>query len=349
MPGLPLRAWWRTRLLRLRATRAVYLQMLHVDKGSSETRILNNAVMSIQVGLQDLKLGSPGRILSAIRNLHAGVLLLLKARLAELSPENSDDVLLKQRIEPTRGPEGEVSFVGSGKKTVEAEQIRERLTSLGVHVDWRRIKALTDERNYIEHYAARITDDALRAIASSVLVIVRDFTEAELKRDPAALFGAEAWADLIRNKDVFDAERAACIEALKQIDWPHELGAVIGAYTCDDCTSPLMRVVDSAEPFEALVFSCRSCGCEVACEEFVEGALRRHYPHDEYRAVHDNVSDPLDTCPECGNLTYVAERQGCSFCGYELDYTECMVCGEELRLDDQDNGGVCSYHAEDRD
>jgi hypothetical protein len=74
------------------------------------------AALSIQVGLEDLALGTPARLLSSVRNLHAGVLLLRKARLLELSPEGSDEVLLKQKIRPRLNSAGGVDFVGTGKK-----------------------------------------------------------------------------------------------------------------------------------------------------------------------------------------------------------------------------------------
>jgi hypothetical protein len=277
-------------------------------------------------------------------------LLLLKTRLVQLSPGGSDDVLLKQRIRPKLGAFGELSFVGSGDKTVETEQLGERLKSLGVRVDWKRVQTLTRERNNIEHYAAKLSNDALRALASAVLVIVRDFTTAELKQDPAKLFGAEAWAYLIENKDVYDAERAACLESFHGIVWPHtDLGPVVGSYTCPECDSQLVRPVDPTEHFEDLAFACRSCGGSAEAADFVERALRQYNPHDEYRAVQEGGDDPLEQCPECDRCTYIVEQQACPLCGYELEYTECMVCEEELTLDDQDNGGLCSYHAEPRE
>jgi hypothetical protein len=37
--------------------------------------LLTNAVASINVGVEDYKTGVPERLLSAVRNIHAGVLL----------------------------------------------------------------------------------------------------------------------------------------------------------------------------------------------------------------------------------------------------------------------------------
>lgn len=60
--------------------------------------ILANAVASVQIGVEDYLSDDPRRVLSAVRNLSAGILLLFKERLRELSPTNSDEVLIKQQI-----------------------------------------------------------------------------------------------------------------------------------------------------------------------------------------------------------------------------------------------------------
>ena len=40
--------------------------------------LLTNAVQSIQIGIEDFSSTDPRRILSTVRNLYAGILLLLK-------------------------------------------------------------------------------------------------------------------------------------------------------------------------------------------------------------------------------------------------------------------------------
>jgi hypothetical protein len=59
--------------------------------------ILENAVSSIQIGIEDYQSNDPRRVLSVVRNLSAGVLLLFKEKLRQLSPDGSDEVLIKQR------------------------------------------------------------------------------------------------------------------------------------------------------------------------------------------------------------------------------------------------------------
>lgn len=60
--------------------------------------LLNNAISSIQIGIEDYESEDERRVLSAVRNLTAGILLLFKEKLSELSPGDSNEVLLKQQI-----------------------------------------------------------------------------------------------------------------------------------------------------------------------------------------------------------------------------------------------------------
>ncbi len=80
--------------------------------------ILKNAVDSIAMGIEDYKKSDPKRLVSCTRNLSAGLLLLFKHKLAELSPAGSSEVLIKQWVLPTKGSSG-LQWVGKGKKTVD--------------------------------------------------------------------------------------------------------------------------------------------------------------------------------------------------------------------------------------
>ena len=65
--------------------------------------ILNNAIDSIAVGLEDYSLSAsdPRRIVSCTRNIFAGVLLLFKHKLSLLSDLDSDEALVNYH--PRRG------------------------------------------------------------------------------------------------------------------------------------------------------------------------------------------------------------------------------------------------------
>ncbi|MEX2546021.1 MAG: hypothetical protein WD316_12905 [Phycisphaeraceae bacterium] len=48
------------------------------------TSILKNAIDSIELGVEDFRSENPKRLMSAVRNFYAGILLLFKHQLAAL-------------------------------------------------------------------------------------------------------------------------------------------------------------------------------------------------------------------------------------------------------------------------
>jgi hypothetical protein len=61
--------------------------------------LLENAIVSMQLGLEDYASEDHRRVLSAARNLYAGVLLLCKEVLRRLSPAGSNDILIRTKKE----------------------------------------------------------------------------------------------------------------------------------------------------------------------------------------------------------------------------------------------------------
>jgi hypothetical protein len=76
--------------------------------------ILDNAVESIQIGIEDYRSNDPRRLVSAVRNVHAGILLLCKEKLRRLSPPGSEEMLIKQDSRPI-SRNGEIITIGHGK------------------------------------------------------------------------------------------------------------------------------------------------------------------------------------------------------------------------------------------
>lgn len=314
--------------------------------------IIQNATLSIQAGLEDLQAATPSRTLSCVRNLHAGVLLLLKAKLQELSPAGSDDVLLKQRIVPRRGSSGSVDFAGHGKKTVDTHELRSRLSSLGVNVDWQRVEKLSRERNNIEHYYATVADASLRGLAADVLVVIRDFAGRELNQDPMTLLGPSAWEQLLQNAEVYAQEKAACEAALGAISWKSRtLSDAVLRHSCSACGSPLLMPTGTADTIDSVVLSCRSCGHGMNASEYVPSSLQEHLAHDTYSAMKDGCAPPIAACPNCFTESFVLEEDACALCEYERAHVRCIQCCEEIQLEEQELGGLCGccHHVATKD
>ena len=309
--------------------------------------ILKNAIASIQLGVEDFQSGDERRSLSAVRNLTAGILLLFKEKLRQLSPAGSDEVLIKKNIRPTPSAGGGVTFQGEGKKTVDVQEIKERFQSLGVEADFGRVDEVIRLRNDIEHYRTGATAETIKVALAKSFVVIRDFIAAELNKDPADLLGEPTWGTLLEENDVYERELAACRAALDEVDWDSAaLQQIAHHIRCQHCGSDLVRPTDpQVEHHYQLELRCSSCGQESLFDDVIEAAVGNFYEWETYVAMTDGGDRPTATCHECGRETFLIDEGKCVACKGELEFTECAICGEGLGPDDQDNNGLCGYHA----
>lgn len=305
--------------------------------------LLTNAVESIQVGVEDYQTGSRPRLLAAVRNIHAGILLLYKEALVRLSPDGNGDLLIKARVEPTIGADGKVVFVGKGKRTLDVPQIQERFKSLGLSTDWKRFQSITELRNDIEHYYADVTQEALRGVIASAFLIIRKFAKEELEEEPHELLGHETWQRMLAATEVYNAERKECDDAIRAVDWGSgALEEGVSEVRCTDCGSDLLQPVDTSAAAYDVVLQCRSCGEETSAETFIPEALEVSLANDFYLAQDDGTNEPVIECPSCGTLAYVLDEQRCAYCGDELEH-ECARCGNEIPPSELASSPICGY------
>lgn len=169
--------------------------------------------------MEDYQSQDVRRSLSAVRNISAGILLLFKERLRELSPADSDDALIKQNIQPYHTDTGLVTFRGTGKKTVDLHQIEERFKSLGVTVEWKRLTDVIKIRNDIEHYYTTVQNSRLKELITDAFIVMRDFITNELKKEPVKLLGDETWQALLDVADIYSKQQEECRELMAKVDW----------------------------------------------------------------------------------------------------------------------------------
>ncbi|MGP5543107.1 hypothetical protein ACTXMH_11170, partial [Psychrobacter celer] len=138
--------------------------------------ILQNAIDSIQIGVEDFESDDDRRSVSAVRNITAGILLLYKEKLCRLSPPDNKELLIKQNIRPVQNVKGEITFEGKGNKTVDVQSIKERFKSLNITTgDWGRFGEISRLRNDLEHYYTSKSPDAVREIVAKSFLLIRDF------------------------------------------------------------------------------------------------------------------------------------------------------------------------------
>lgn len=305
--------------------------------------ILNNAVDSILLGLEDYESSDKKRLISCTRNIFAGILLLFKHKLSALSPKNSDEVLIKQRVLPKKDSTGQIVWSGKGRKTVDVQQIKERFESMGVNTHWNRIQKINEFRNDIEHYHTNLSKDAIRNLLSNSFIVIRDFITEELDLDPRLLLGETSWNILVSVAEVYQKEKETCNNEIDQINWASEsLGEAIKEILCEECGSDLITIKKIEKNREDTILICKSCLSEYEYEEIVEQAITQYFSYESYLSFTNGNTIPLINCPECGHDTYVYSEEQCLLCGSSFDHT-CGRCGTDIEPEEIDGSGFCGW------
>lgn len=307
-------------------------------------KLLQIAIDSIALGVEDYQNKDPRRLLSATRNLFAGILLLFKHRLSELSPPGSEEVLIKRDARPLKDPKtGQIVWRGCGTKTVDVQQIKDRFEGLGIKVDWDRTGKINKHRNEIEHYHSGSTQDAVRSVLSDSFIVIRDFVCLELRQDPMKLLGQDTWQALISVAEVYEKEKKACVDRIETIDWQHDslLDAIVD-YSCSKCGSGLIDVTTTTKDRESVEFKCRSCGKTWGFEEMAELAISDCFASANFRSLKDGGEEATVMCPNCNSDTYILENDVCVVCGESME-RECQRCGGRIPACELDGSGFCSW------
>jgi len=301
----------------------------------------DNAVSSIRLGVEDYKAASldEARALSAIRNLSAGLLLLFKVKLQELSPPGSEEALLKDRVMPVLGVDGVPMWVGKGGKTVDVESIIKRLESLGIKgIDWGLLRKLTELRNDVEHYySSHPTSGLLEAMAAS-FHLIQQFVPLYLNTSPLQLLGTDVWTFLTEQEAFYNREHKICQLANQALKWPLPL-LVKSAKSlhCPSCRSELIKPrLPIAQPPDT-TFECTSCGTVSRYENAVEVIVAMHLYSDLYIAATQGGEPPIGRCQRCNHRTYIFDDAFCAICQEDSPDLSCRQCGGELDRDDSDD------------
>ena len=183
------------------------------------------AIESIQIGVEDLLRNEHNdrRVLSAVRNVHAGVLLLCKEKLRRLSPDGQ--ILLAQRFEPQPNDRGEVSIEGVGRNTVGVDDIKKRFNAFHVALDWKQFDEIAEIRHHMEHSYFKGTRERARQAVAGAFLIIRKLLVEALQEDPLKALGSDCWNALLENADLFEAELQSCRVTLECVDWETEAAA----------------------------------------------------------------------------------------------------------------------------
>ena len=309
--------------------------------------LLDNAIASIRIGVQDYSSPESHRHLSAVRNYYAGILLLAKAVLVRRFPNQDPDILLAAKLKPQAGVNGTVEIVPEGRTTIDFQTLGRRFDDLGIPFDHKLLAELNRIRNDIEHRFSPIGRSAI------VEAIAKGFPAAGqllrlLGEDPASLLGDE-WSEMLQTQGLFIAELKGCQKTLEAIDW--RSGTVADAkLVCTECESNLVQQADPHNTGQdEAELSCRACGAQLDVGDVIDKTVDDVLGAEAYLRVKDAGEDgPYYDCPDCGKATFIDFEGACANCGFT--YTSegrCAACHATIpvpdMLDDPDRT-LCSYH-----
>ncbi|MCI3133384.1 hypothetical protein [Phenylobacterium aquaticum] len=311
--------------------------------------LLSNAVQSIEIGVEDFRSSDQRRLVSAVRNVQAGMLLLCKEKLRRLSPPGTDEVLIKARIAPGLDSAGQLAFRGQGEKTVDEQQIVERFGQLGIQLDWSPLRKLTSHRNVLEHYRYLGSREELREVVAQSATMIRRLFDV-LGLDPVDILDADCWEFLLENEAVFQEELARSRASIQMMRWrsPTMARAAITDLSCINCRSELLELEnpDNVDQ-ETARLKCRACGWTFSAKERIWPTLVQYFGQDLYEAATQGGLPPVFKCDVCREVAVVAQEGECACCGksgYEL---RCEVCNAILTDEDREQGDSrCLQHVD---
>ncbi|WP_114194661.1 hypothetical protein [Edaphovirga cremea] len=324
-------------------------------------KLRENSLLSIQLGIEDFELsqrkvedgGNPARALSSVRNLFAGMLLLFKYKIATSVDEPEDAYTLiynPPKILPRSDGNGGVEWVPDGNfksTTIDTEAIKQRFKGFNIEVDWKAIKQLQDCRNGLEHMPPENTLGEIAGFVADLFPVLSDFITQQLEEAPFPLLGS-SWEIMLKHNTLYEAKRKECNESWSFAGIPKHMERFLQECRCDMCHSDLLAASDesldggcSVESNEdEFKYRCLACGFADLIAPLLMQALNDEHDYDWRSGEDSNIED----CFQCGHGTFLIAEQLCVWCGATLDHEECIFCGEHLKQDDQDNGGLCGYH-----
>lgn len=305
--------------------------------------IIANGLNSIRVGLEDFERATDGqddaRLTSAVRNVFAGILLLAKGKLYELSPPESRGILI--RVVRPKLVDGRVEVQSVGKRTIDYAEIKKRFNDCQLRLDWDRLERIHDIRNELEHFYHGGPRSTVQEALSDAAVVVRSLLE-HLRLDPIHALGEQPWRILLRSEALFEAELSACRETFAGVNWINRVAtAAAEHFSCWECSSPLIRQLDTGNTEQDDVHpQCAACGAESDVRSLLERAVQRQYFRELYETQTRGGELPVVRCPSCRSYALVLEPNQCAACDHRLDETTlwCEHCHNPMSAQEKQSG-----------
>lgn len=301
------------------------------------SKLFDNAVQSIRLGLEDYQAEDPARTLSAVRNFYSGLLLLAKEVLVRAVPEADEEIVLAANYRPHPDGSGGIKFVPRKKNTIDLDSIGARFKDFGLSINHKALKELSQIRNNVEHRFPDKKHDLMKAVIAKAFPVAYSLFR-QAGEDPRAVL-EDTWTTMLKVNAVYEQDLKECCSTFDNIDWPSDIWNSV-THFCPECRSDLVAQSNvKNKSHQDIDAECRLCGLTINAEELLVNSIAIH--------VENQDGGPPKTCPECGLSTYLAgndyeDEIGCVWCECKLG--RCDLCDEKLTPDDVgDRTDLCSY------
>ncbi|MCU0093822.1 hypothetical protein N8H72_27885 [Pseudomonas koreensis] len=275
--------------------------------------LFENAICSIKIGLNEYQFNS--RLISSVRNIYAGILLLFKHKLILMSDKNSNAALIKQQIVPTINEDGTITWKGIGNKTVDVAGIKTRFKSLEIHVEWDTFDRISRHRNEIEHFYSQLSANDTVQLLSDCFIIINNFLSHHLKMDAKNVLGDEAWRILLEAHEVYEFELEKNIRSINNLTFHHKiLNKIFLEFQCITCGSHLIEPKTKRVRAEYTDFCCAECQSSYSYDEICNfGILDLNA--NSIQSTHEKSNRLFSNCEECEQGLYLITHRVCTACG----------------------------------
>jgi hypothetical protein len=176
------------------------------------SKLFQNAMESLQLGIEDYQHNDSKRALSAVRNFYAGTLLLAKEVLARTAPMASPKDVLSARPRPVPDGKGGIKF-DPGDKTIDFSDIGKRFKDFGLKIDQSALAELNRIRTDVEHSFSSVPRKSMREAIAKAFPVVADLFRLA-NEDPRLVLG-DAWLVMLDVRAVYERELEQCRASFK--------------------------------------------------------------------------------------------------------------------------------------
>ena len=219
------------------------------------SQIFDNAIYSIQLGVEDYENKDPKRAMSAARNFYAGVLLLAKEVLVRQVSVIDPYEVLSVRYKPIPNSKNGISYVSDSSRTIDFDTISERFKDFGLEINNSELRDLRTIRNDLEHLYSNEPHQVVReAIGRAFPVVTKLFRL--IGEEPASCL-QDSWKVMLEVRDIYESELDSCRKSFEKIEW---LSPILtkAIFSCPKCESSLVEQIDPTNKLHLnLICRCR--------------------------------------------------------------------------------------------